>query len=57
VVQDVNPPTITPTSNTGDRIDVNQAPLAPQRDPTSSTGGTDNIQVRTGSVTIIIRRP
>lgn len=57
VVQDVNPPTITPTSNTGDRIDPNQAPLAPQRDPTSSTGGTDNIQVRTGSVTIIIRRP
>jgi len=57
VVQDVNPPTITPTSNTGDRIDVNQAPLAPQRDPTSSTGGTDNIQVRTGNVTIIIRRP
>jgi TolB-like protein len=57
VVQDVNPPTITPSSNTGDRIDPNQAPLAPQRDPTSSTGGTDNIQVRTGSVTIIIRRP
>jgi TolB-like protein len=57
VVQDVNPPTITPTSNTGDRVDPNQAPLAPQRDPTSSTGGTDNIQVRTGNVTIIIRRP
>ena len=57
VVRDVNPPTITPTSNAGDRVDPNQVPVAPQRDPTSSTGGTDNIQVRTGNVTIIIRRP
>lgn len=52
--QDVNPPTVTPVSNTTVGGSV---PLAPQRDPTSTTTGTDSPVARTGTVTIIIRRP
>ena len=54
VAQDVNPPLVTPISNSGDRTaEVNPAP---QRDPVSTQTGTERIST-TGTVTIIIRRP
>lgn len=55
-VQDVNPPSVTPASNTT-RTGTGAVPLAPQRDPTSTTTGTDSPVALTGTVTIIIRRP
>ncbi|MEX2182168.1 MAG: tetratricopeptide repeat protein [Gemmatimonadaceae bacterium] len=54
VAQDVNPPSVTPVANTDARPN---APAPPVRDATSSTGGTDEPTPRTGSVTVIIRRP
>ncbi|MBX3174555.1 MAG: tetratricopeptide repeat protein [Gemmatimonadaceae bacterium] len=53
-VQDVNPPTVSPISNTNR---PSGSPAAPQRDPTSTTTGTDSPVARTGTVTVIIRRP
>ena len=54
VAQDVNPATITPVSNTGST----QTPVVPPvRDAPSEKAGTDNPSARTGTVTIIIRRP
>ena len=55
--QDVNPPSVTPISNDTNRGGAPPPPQQPERDPTSSTGGTDVPTPRTGNVVIIIRRP
>lgn len=56
IVQDVNPPSVAPVSNNTDR-GQNQPPPPPNRDAPSTTAGTDNPAPRTGTVTIVIRRP
>ena len=53
VTQNVNPPSVTPISNTGPVIGGD----APVRDPASNGTGTDQPAPTTGTVTIIIRRP
>ncbi len=57
VAQNVNPPTVTPTANTTTSSGGEAAPTAPVRDATTSTTGTDQPVARTGTVTIIVRRP
>lgn len=53
VTQNVNPPSVTPISNSGPVIGGD----APVRDPASNGTGTDQPAPTTGTVTIIIRRP
>lgn len=52
--QNVNPPAISPISNT---TTTTIQPVAPGIDPTSTGTGTDRVDVIQGIVTIIIRRP
>lgn len=54
VSQNVNPPTVTPISNTNEQ---RSAPQAPERDPASQVTRTDDPAPRTGTVTIVVRRP
>lgn len=54
-LRDVNPSTITQVANENTILSNSSPP--PQRDPTSSTGGTDTVNRVTGQVVIIIRRP
>jgi TolB-like protein/thioredoxin-like negative regulator of GroEL len=56
VAQTVNPPAVAPISNTTITTQVQIEP-APNRDAPSNTGGTDTPVARTGTVTIVIRRP
>ncbi len=57
VAQTVNPPAVAPISNTVVTTQVQQEPPPPNRDAPSNTGGTDTPVARTGTVTIVIRRP
>jgi tetratricopeptide (TPR) repeat protein len=57
VAQTVNPPAVAPISNTVPNTQAPQEPPPPNRDAPSSTGGTDTPVARTGTVTIVIRRP
>lgn len=58
VAQTVNPPAVAPISNTVViTTQILQEPPPPNRDAPSNTGGTDTPVARTGTVTIIIRRP
>lgn len=57
VAQTVNPPAVAPISNTSVTTRVEQEPPPPNRDAPSNTGGTDTPVARTGTVTIVIRRP
>jgi hypothetical protein len=57
VAQTVNPPAVAPISNTVVVTQVLQEPPPPNRDAPSNTGGTDTPVARTGTVTIVIRRP
>jgi tetratricopeptide (TPR) repeat protein len=56
VAQTVNPPAVAPISNTTVTTQVQIEP-PPNRDAPSNTGGTDTPVARTGTVTIVIRRP
>jgi TolB-like protein len=55
VSQNVNPPSVTPISNT--TTPTQAAPLPPAVDPASQGAGTDQPATRTGTVVIIIRKP
>lgn len=55
VSQNVNPPTVTPISNTTSPTQT--PPQPPATDPASQGTGTDQPATRTGTVVIIIRKP
>jgi TolB-like protein len=55
VSQNVNPPTVTPISNTTSPTQT--PPQPPERDPASQGAGTDQPATRVGTVVIIIRKP
>ncbi len=60
VAQSVNPPAVAPISNSAGPTTVTQQQQQeppPNRDAPSSAGGTDTPVARTGTVTIVIRRP
>lgn len=57
VAQTVNPPAVAPISNTTVVVTQIQQEPPPNRDAPSNTGGTDTPVARTGTVTIVIRRP
>jgi tetratricopeptide (TPR) repeat protein len=57
VALDVNPPSVTPISNSEPRGGAPAAPSTPARDPAGENAGTNNVNTRTGTVTLIIRRP